>query len=81
MCLASARSSNLSWNSAMCVLAVVEADADVQIKVAVAHGRRAREFIFHLGDLQADAAALPLSTSSSSSGVSHKIVARERSFK
>ena len=39
----------------MCVLAVVEADADVQIKVAVAHGRRAREFILHLGDLQADA--------------------------
>ena len=34
---------------------VVEGDADVQIKVAVAHGRRAREFIFHLGDLQADA--------------------------
>ena len=33
---------------------VVEADADVQIKVAVAHGRRAREFILHLGNLQAD---------------------------
>ena len=34
---------------------VVEGYTDVQIKVAVAHGRRAREFILHLGNLQADA--------------------------
>ena len=47
-----------SWTSARCFLTVVEGDADVQIKVTVAKRRRVREFIFHLGNLQAEAAAV-----------------------